>query len=227
MNIAVDTGYLLWESHPLPSGGDADLYCSKICTQFEWCNLWCPHPFTIPTHCSISNLFIMPTFMETDSTTTLTCYTGRHKDLATNAKIRAGEQNINPFMFMMKKENLIDGIYNYDINECFATKVSDNHRWFVLDFNQTVTFSHVILVALPRNNSYKFFNAIEVRVGNKELSFPTGYEEYDLFGVFPGSSYPNQVVGMQSPTPVSAQFVFVQKASDENYGLRICHIEVY
>lgn len=219
------TSYLKTERHSLPEGGDATLYCSKTCTSHDWCDLWCSHPSTSPTHCIISNLIIMPTYRETNADTILTCYTRRPKDFATNARITAGKKFYTDNR--REKENLIDGIYGHTSEQCFCSKSQPDQTWFTLDFGKIVAFSRVILVAHTLHHAEKHFTGIEVRVGKTEVTPPTEFANYDLFGVFPGAAEPRQVVVLQSPKPVSAQFVSVQKMVDNDASFQVCHIEVY
>lgn len=221
-----DTGIFKGKNHSLPEGIDATLYCSKICTLHDWCNVWCPNPSTSPTQCYISSLIIMPTYLETIADAALTCYTSRPKDFATNARITAGETHQNENHKI--KENLVDGIYNYSTSQCYRSTDQPDQTWFALDFGKRVTFSQVILMAHGNKNlSRVHFTGIEVRVGNMEVTPPTGFANYDLFGVFPGEAEPNQVVVFQSPKPVSARFMSVQKMVDNDEALQVCHIQVY
>ncbi|KAK3878122.1 hypothetical protein Pcinc_010296 [Petrolisthes cinctipes] len=208
----------------LPPGARPALYCSNKCTLRDWCQLWCAYPSNTPTHCLVSNIIVMPTYQETNMGDVLTCHTTRPKDLATNTNITAGKHYVpNP---LRVKENLVDGFYNYDLNQCFYTEWSDNDTWFTLDFGQPKSFQHVILYAQVNRNAKKHFNNVQVRVSNvTAVTPPEDFAAYDLFGEFPGEASPGQVVEMKSPKPMCARFVTGHML--HIYLFQVCHIEVF
>ncbi|KAK3893604.1 hypothetical protein Pcinc_002578 [Petrolisthes cinctipes] len=192
----------------MPVAVSPGLYCSRICSSLAWCNLWCPNPSTNPTQCILSNIIIMPTYQETNMADALTCHTIQNKDHATNAIIT--DAGVNPDRPERVKENLVDGIFTYKISENFASRDTLDFMWFVLDFSQIVTFSHVVFYVQDNSIANRVFRDVQVRVGNTPVTPPSGFASYDLFGVFPGAASPGQVITLQSQKPVSARFVSVQ-----------------
>lgn len=67
---------------------------------------------------------------------------------------------------------------------------------------------------------------MKVRVGMAAAKTPGDFSSYQLFGSFPGPAVTGQVVVLESPVPVTARFLSVQKMQDTT-RLQICHIEVY
>ncbi|KAK3866895.1 hypothetical protein Pcinc_027605 [Petrolisthes cinctipes] len=212
------------ESLDLPPGARPALYCSNKCTLLDWCQLWCAYPSNTPTHCLISNIIVMPTYQETNLADALTCHTTRPKDLATHANITGGKQDM---LYPLRvKENLLDGFYNYDINQCFFTDPSKSNRWFTLDFGQPKCFQHVILHAQFIYQAKDRFNNVQVRVSNvTAVTPPDDFAAYDLFGEFPGAASPGQVVEMKSPKPVCARFITGHMLY--NNAFQVCHVEVF
>lgn len=221
----INAGKTQLEDVPMPHGAGATLYCSKLCTRRSWCNLWCPHPSINQTHCIVSDIIIMPTYIETSLSDVLPCNTRRHVDLATNAIITAGEET--PPAVDKVKENLVDGFYSYQMSELYASPQPADKKWFVLDFSQTVTFTHVILYVQNNDRAHIQFVDVEVRVGNVTVTPPSGFSGYDLFGFFPGAAFYGQVVMMVSSKPVSARFVSVQMLRDNLRPFQVAHVEVY
>ncbi|KAK3894242.1 hypothetical protein Pcinc_002004 [Petrolisthes cinctipes] len=213
------------ESLDLPPGARPALYCSNKCTLLDWCQLWCAYPSNTPTHCLVSNITVMPTYQETNNMAdVLTCHTTRPKDLATNANITAGKQFIS--YPLRVKENLVDGFYNYNLNQCHDTESSNSDRWFTLDFGQPKCFQHVILHPTIYKFAEKRFNNVQVRVSNlTAVTPPEDFAAYDLFGEFPGAASAGQVVEMKSLKPVCARFVTGHMLYSKSF--QVCHIEVF
>ncbi|KAK3879270.1 hypothetical protein Pcinc_016143 [Petrolisthes cinctipes] len=212
------------ESLDLPPGARPALYCSNKCTLLDWCQLWCAYPSNTLTHCLVSNITVMPTYQEINMADVLTCHTTRPKDLATNANITAGAQDI--LLPLRVRENLLDGFYDYHKNNCFTTESSNSDRWFTLDFGQPKCFQNVILHA--QNNIYAStrFNNVQVRVSNvTAVTPPEDFAAFDLFGEFPRAASPGQVVEMKSPKPVCARFVTSHMLVNSYF--QVCHIEVF
>lgn len=205
----------------VPSAGPTQiLRCSNNCTMHDWCNLWCNDPSS--AFCIFSNMFVMPTYLE-NSTDILNCYTRRPLDYAATATITAGLQNRADALKV--KENMIDGIYNLHMDDCFYSANKSSDRWFVLDLGKAVVINHIMLVIQPNVNAAQITD-IEVRVGTSAVVSPQGLGAYELFGWFPGPGTPNEYVDMISPRPVCIRYVSVQTMS-EDFPLQIAHIEVY
>ncbi|KAK3892170.1 hypothetical protein Pcinc_003981 [Petrolisthes cinctipes] len=215
------------ESLDLPPGARPALYCSNKCSLLDWCQLWCAYPSNTPTHCLVSNIIVMPTYQETNMADVLTCHTTRPKDLATNAIITAGTQHMS--YQLRVKENLVDGLYNYDVDHCTSTMSNKNDRWFTLDFGQPKCFQHVILHAQGNNFATERFNNVQVRVSNvTAVTPPADFTAYDLFGKFPGEASKGQVVEIKSPMPVCARFVTGHMLYNSDFAyFTVCHIEVF
>ncbi|KAG7159273.1 hypothetical protein Hamer_G022556 [Homarus americanus] len=195
--------------------------CCNTCIKLGWCNLWYPD-FSART-CTFYNTFVMPTYRETYNDDAILCYTKRPKDYATNANITAGLQMTIP---SKKKENLVDGIYNFNILNCFHTDSAEREKWFVLDLGAVLTFSHILLVAQPNSSAKRTMYGFKLRVGTSPLESYTGFSAYDEFGEFPGRAYESQEILIQSPKAVSARFISGEVSPDAKQ-LQVCHMEVY
>lgn len=197
-------------------------HCSQICRELEMCNVWCYDSGS--QNCTFSMILVMPMYTEVNTTDAIDCYTRRPRDYATSAAITTDQQaDRSPLMI---KENLIDGIYRFLIKENFATKRHLTDGWFVLDLRATVSFSHVVFFSSSRQYNRSLDN-IEVRVGMSPATSYSQLSTYNLFGKFPGPSYPNQEIILTSDQPVSARFVSVLKTVDNGLKMQVAHIEVY
>lgn len=209
------------EEPPIPPGASPILYCSSLCSHRAWCGLWCHNS----SNCIVSNLIVLPTYLETNLADVVPCHTRRSKDLATNAIITAGEED--PPLASRPKENLVDGYYSYIMGDIYESPPPADKKWFLLDFSQPVPFTHVVLHAQNNDRANIQFVDVEVRVGNVTVTPPSGFSAYDLFGFFPGGAYEGQVVDMVSANPVYARFVSVQMLMDNLRPFQVAHVEVY
>ncbi|KAG7167841.1 hypothetical protein Hamer_G010245 [Homarus americanus] len=221
VSLAKVSSYKKVEKITLSTNSTVIWTCGNTCIKLGWCNLWYPD-FSART-CTFYNTFVMPTYRETYNGDAILCYTKRPKDYATNANIIAGLQYA---VASKTKENLVDGIYYFDIKTCFQSDSADEEKWFVLDLGAVVTFSHIMVVAQPNSNAYNNMYGLKLRVGTSPLESYTGFSAYDEFGEFPGRAYESQEILIQSPKAVSARFISGEVSPDSG-TLQLCHVEVY
>lgn len=209
----------------LPSGLSSPVRCSAACTVDPQCQIWCHEASS--KECLVSDIIVTSAYVETDVTDALTCYTRRHKDFAAGASIEGSPSS--PSYPLRVKENLVDGIFDQGHNgNCYRTESSLYRPFFVLDFGAAVEIRLVKLFA--QTYGHKSLPAtitdMKVRVGMAAAKTPGDFSSYQLFGSFPGPAVTGQVVVLESPVPVTARFLSVQKMQDTT-RLQICHIEVY
>ncbi|KAK3886381.1 hypothetical protein Pcinc_009484 [Petrolisthes cinctipes] len=215
------------ENPTIPAGAIANFYCPSSCLRMGWCKIWCSHPSTNPTHCILANSIVMPKYIELNTADAITCYTaGEVQDLATNVLIAAAGAQA-PWFPNKRKENLVDGIYNYQEDDHFSTATAFAENWFLIDFTENVMISQVLLFAPNNQFADKLFYDLEVRVGNVTVTSKAELAAYDLFGAFPGQAYPGQVVDLKSAESVSCRFLGVQKMTQDWFEFEVAHIEVY
>ncbi|KAG7174816.1 hypothetical protein Hamer_G021918 [Homarus americanus] len=203
-----------------PAGANEGAYCSKTCLNLGWCNLWCPNPTAAA--CTYYNIIVMPTYLETDNTDAIPCFTKRPRDYVTNASITAGQ----PYDAIMSKENLIDGIYGFNMNECFRSSQTNIEKWFVLDLGAVTTFTYIRIIAQPNLQAFYHFRKLSLRVGTSPTQPYTGFSSYSYFGGFSGPAVGNEEVVLTSGRTVSARYIAGQMAP-QSTTLTVCHVEVY
>lgn len=197
----------------------AAMVCANACCGVRWCNLWCRDPAL--DACLLSDLIVMPGYVEAERHDATLCFTRRPKDYVTGATIEAGERlREDP---RRRKENIVDGIYGYRLDMCFASEYFSN-PWFVVDFGvaKPVRFVRILM----QNNEFatKHYD-YQVRLGS-EPRVSHDFYTYRLFGIFDGPAAPNQEIVFRSEAPVMARFVAVLRLSRLR-SLQVCHLEVY
>lgn len=198
------------------------LRCSSTCSMDTLCELWCHE--TLPINCLFSDMFVMPTYVETNMDDSLTCYTKRHRDLATGASIKGSA--INSGFPQRIVVNLVDGIFDrQNLLLCYMTNTLLEQPWFLLDFGEEVAFRLVKIYSQPSGVSSFVWKIrdFEVRVGKEAVATSGDFSSYDWFGSFPGPATEyNQEIIIEVSAPVTGRFLAVQKMmSDTNF--QICH----
>ncbi|XP_042874683.1 uncharacterized protein LOC122254892 [Penaeus japonicus] len=202
------------------------LPCASVCNLDPECQLWCHE--SLNRECLLSDMFVMPTYVETNMADALTCYTKRHKDLATGAYAEGSALSID---FPRRTvENLADGIYDrQNMLQCFMTGNSVYQPWFLLDFGEPVAFRVVTFFAQSTGAAsfVRNIGEMEIRVGMVAVGSPGDFSSYDLIGSFPGPATEyDQEIFFEFPTPITARFLAVQKMMADT-KFQVCHLEVY
>ncbi|XP_071533030.1 uncharacterized protein [Panulirus ornatus] len=208
------------ETHRLPSDTHQVLKCCLTCLLLQWCKLLCVDQSTM--NCTHVNTFVTPTYLESDTADGILCFTRRPMEFATMASIITGK----PYSLTRSGDNLIDGFYNFRMDECLKTIDDPEDKWFVIDVGRALPIRHVLLVAQSNTYARKHFVDFEVRVGTSPVTAVEGISAYTFFGHFPGPGERNEVVILESPHAMKARFVSVQKMSGIS-SLQVCHVEIY
>lgn len=206
----------------IPPGASHTLRCSSGCAALPWCHVWCHD--AVAKECLFSNIFVMPDYEETNATDAYPCYTARPRSLVSRATIESSREATMSYPLRVK-ENLLDGYYvTGNMNGCLFLK-GGRFPWFLLDFGGLVSFQHVRIVVQTGKRAPEF-NNVEVRTGTSPVSPLGDFSSYTFLAKFVGPATRNQVVAFDSPSPVAARFVSVQKTSEQGM-FQPCHVEVY
>ena len=124
--------------------------------------------------------------------------------------------------------NLEDGVYGFDINECFFADYTQKFIHMVIDFKQPRTLT---TVKMRNQNSGKVkekFNKIEVRAGD---TAPIGNDmsNLKLIGTFDGPTTDDDIdidLILTAKEPFVGRFVSIQEAVYPAQ-FQVCHLEVY
>ncbi|XP_050724696.1 uncharacterized protein LOC127002682 [Eriocheir sinensis] len=191
--------------------------CGAVCMRQDWCSLWCHEA---PRGCLLTSLTASPSYTPAQPDGALSCYTSQPPDLAVGAAITSSPQH---HVDKKQKENLVDGIYGGDIEDCAIVVTGGGaFAWFLLDLGAAYPVSEVLLVAQPNTNVVHYFRDIEVRVGSVQMS--GDFTTYQLLGTFTGIADPEQTIVLRPAAPITGRYVSIQRTTD-NY-LQIAHLEI-
>lgn len=202
------------------------LRCFSVCNVDPLCQVWCHEAFS--GECLLSDMYVMPTYRETNLGDTIMCNTRRHYDFATGAfSITASPSDLR--VPLRVKENLIDGIYDRKtLNQCYMGNFNLNKPWLYLDFGEVISFRVVKLVTQPGGHPHYpiLFQSLEVRAGMEAVETPGDFSSYVRVASFAGPATDfDQEIFLEAPKPVKARFVSIQKMA--NMTIQICHLEIY
>lgn len=201
----------------------SSVMCSTSCLLAPWCQVWCRG--SSGDECLLSNILVLPVYVEPNMADALTCFTRRQRDLAAGAAI----QGLPPQNVLKVVENLVDGIYDmHTITTCYLMNPYTD-PWYLLDLGAAKTFSLVRLYGMPAGKLSGLDNIrdIEVRVSLTPPATPGDFSSFDLFGTFVGPATEfNQEIVFTVANPVTARYLSVRRIVSSLY-FQTCHIEVY
>lgn len=194
------------------------MYGSTICRDLVGCAVWCHFPSGTYI---FSTMIIFSSVVETNLDDIIDCYTTRGGELASTATITGTPAfSVQPWRV---KEKLVDGIYSQ--GDWYSGE-KDQDQWIMLDFGKVVPISRVLIFAQENQNANVALIDFEVRVGTSPVVAPGGLSDYDLFGKFPGEASPSQIIVFESPKPVQARYLSIQKFNT-TFLFTIAHLEIY
>lgn len=189
--------------------------CGGACSPQIWCTLWC---YDTTSGCLLTDLLVTRSDLDEQSPDAKVCFTRRAKEYAAGANISS---SYNWDLFH-SKENLVDGIYGRDIDQCHYLDF-EYQPWVLFDLGRLVPVQSIVLVAQPNDYAARYFRHFEVRVG-KTLPSEGDFSSYTIFGKFDDEGMPNQELTMNSLKPVMCQYVSIQCYIASHFQL--CHVEI-
>ncbi|XP_063877330.1 uncharacterized protein LOC135109695 [Scylla paramamosain] len=189
--------------------------CGAECTRVKWCQLWC---LVQPGECLLTSLVVSGSYQPLELNDIRLCYTSRRPDFAVGSSIFSSQR----YDDTRPKENLVDGIYNWNVMQS-SIIVSDNATaWFLVDLGVPRRVSKVLLIAQPTDLARHWFQDLEVRVG--DIQETGNFTSYTLLGTFVGPGNTSQVVVIRPSAPLVGRYVSIQRMTEGR--LQISHLEI-
>ncbi|KAK7076990.1 hypothetical protein SK128_016000 [Halocaridina rubra] len=205
--------------------------CAYFCHQTEWCNIWCPDLAT-GNACFVFDMYVVPGYVELNLGDAQICYTNTPIDFAVGSSIEGADPY--PTMLPRVKENLVDGIFDYQVDsQCYISE-KFNNPWFRVDLGTARPIRQVIMVLQSNIKARQMYDII-VRAGMYIFN-PANFDNMKTFHYFPGPSYESMEVVLEKDDPLWARYVVVQRLGtlplctgtidDILCKLQICHLEI-
>jgi hypothetical protein len=121
------------------------------------------------------------------------------------------------------KKNLEDGVYGYNIAECFLCFEANKKPFLVLDFGQLARVQRVALRSQLGGDILNKFRNIFLRLGNE--SRQGDFESYTFYDAFLGLPVANTDFTFENDEAQIGRFLSIQSV---NYSsLQFCSLEVF
>lgn len=216
--VLVDPSVFMWRvtyhTKTLPL-----IFCGAECTEESWCSAWC---FVQLDQCRLTDLTVSPSYIPTQPTDALQCYTKSRKDIVFGASVVSSP--VHPNRTARVAENLVDGYYPNYLEDCAYIYDRPGGAWIQFDLLSVFSITEVLLKAETNEGASKYFQDIEVRVGMSSMASLQEFSSFTLLGFFAGPGVQNQTVVLRPAAPLTGRYVSVQRMSKGN--LQVCHVEV-
>ena len=207
---------------PSDSNVQSDIQPAVSCAAVPWCRIVCHD--TIGT-LTMRDIFVLPFAGENAGSNTLKCWTISSGSAFDLRIITVADQSplhsVSPWRV---PENVLDGLYTFTMNECWAADRIDN-PYALFDLQGPTTVRKVMMVAQPINAVANFFGDFEIRLGN---SLITGgdFSSYTLLGYYSGTPVHHTIYEAIPTVPKVGRYLSIQRIA-LNVELQVCHLEIY
>ena len=198
--------------------------CLQQCATTLWCHLWCFDG----SECIISKILVSPLYQEAelDSTLTKSCYTSRSKDFAAQAQSFSSGISSNFVDRVVSK--LVDGLYRFDMTDCYISSRLGYLNYAVFDFNKELPISKLVVFSQPNAVILQVFWHINIYLSNsfnQELLDNGDFTDFYQVGQFgkPVTAGGHHTIRIEPP--VFAPYVLFRKTDHTHF--QFCHIEIY
>ena len=194
---------------------------SLLCNAVEWCECFCKiSEDTI----AIAKAILSPR-MKDNATDASPCWTtaavgemiGELGTFSVVSSSNATREGKTPSFL------LLDGFYDYILSSCFKTMPDSSQPFICFDMGAARTISKIRLYAQPNDHSWKFFKNIEIKIGTTPKY--GNFSNYVMFDFFEGAAVGTEFIYESNAlTSMQGRYLAIETT---NYGLQICHIEIY
>ena len=197
---------------------------SLRCLDRNWCDAFC----LLPNKTAILNdLVISGGIEDTKSGQKVVCYTKRPRVIYPTPQATISSSPVDVQYPQRISANLEDGVYGFDIEECFRATVSTGKKHFLIGFSKPKVVSNVKVRTQKTGGLQNKFKRFEVRGGN---SVPVGNDmsQLSLIEVFnrPMTETDlNTDLTFTADPKITAQYISIQE-TDVDVDFQICHLEV-
>ncbi|KAF2349962.1 Galactose-binding domain-like [Trinorchestia longiramus] len=196
------------------------------CSMRSWCQAFCP----MSADFMLLALITVPYNEDKIEDSPVDCFTKRKR-----SNILTAQSNIsvldstNKYNTFRKRsvDNLLNGVYNYNIDECFFSTFAKN-PYVVFDLGSTIYVRNALAVAQPNKQSRAYFQDIDIRVGEEAPTASGDFQSYTQLGYLEGpASYANYEFMTDSSFPILGRYLSIQSMKTKRSQIQLCHVEIY
>ena len=194
--------------------------CASQCLVAENCKLFCWHE---DFNCTTYRIYATKAFVETVFGPKSKCYTSLD-DLVTGKSIEAtpppGWYSAQ-FKFDRRKENLINGIYDY--THCYVS-AQILKPYFVIDLGAIYSFKMITFTCQNDPWAQEYCRELYLRISNTSAPTQGDFSSFEDYGYFAGPGTPDQTVTIWKKS--SARYISMQMDLGQAEYLFICFLRV-
>ena len=167
---------------------------------------------------SIVNINYMSNFYFVDEQQ-LTCYTTRPYNLVVGSEVTYKTPVIQDVRF---GENLIDGFYGFDINECYGNNWHWPNGWIMFNLTTPQNIKQIAFFNQPSGKFSTRNRAVTVYASNVPPNTPGDFSNFDkVDGPLKVNNFENELAVIN--TDITVQYVAFQ----DSKILHICHLDLF
>lgn len=193
------------------------------CHRESWCTCLCQYP---GKSFIMTNLVVTGGVVDPQGVPIVRCFTKRPPALfpsSSNVARLSSSLSEMTYGAAREKENMADGIYDYDFDHCFKTDYS-SLPYFLVDLGSVYKISRVVVRVQEDGTSTNFEN-IYVAIGNSSTNGTFTFYDSFAFQVDPTLA-PDTDVVFYPEEPKYGQFLGILKNNTYSY-MQFCHLEIY
>ena len=191
------------------------------CTFLEWCEALC---FLSSGTAVLTDLYVSGGVTDTMAGNKALCYTKRPRLLYPRSGVSITASKTEITLPSRVIENIEDGVYGFQIDECYCTL--EFHPYILIELSESRTITKIALRGQPNGQTHNKFVNMVVRVGNID-PIGTDFNALSYFGKhdtgFPGF---NMDVIIENPAGVIGKYISIQEEPIVGLAIQVCAIEI-
>ena len=210
-------------SLPFSNNEETHVRILSVCRLLPWCEAVC-----LPTsgEAVLTDLYINGGITDTMAGNKVPCFTSRAVPLYPNseASVKASPtRNDYPARVI---EQMQDGVYGFDIEECFSAD-SDSNPYIVVEIPESRNITSISFRTQPYGYIGDKFHKFVVRVGDIE-PVPKDFSGLSFFAEHEGgTSQLNIDLVLESVSGVVGKYISIHETTTLDHSFQVCAIEVF
>ena len=192
----------------------------SLCTSLKWCDAAC---FLSSGTAVVTNLYVIGYMTDTMAGNKALCFTKRPKLLYPNrgVSITASPTSYVPARVI---ENVADGVYGFQMDECYYTQ--ESVQYILIELSESRNITQIIVRSQPKGLTYDKFIETIVRVGDI-APIGTDFTTLTYFGKHDTGPPPfNADVIFENAAGVQGKYISIDENHDAIHAILVCTIEI-
>ena len=193
----------------------------SLCASLEWCEVVC---FVSSGTAVLTNLYVSAGATDTMAGKMALCFTKRPISLYTKIGVSITASKTHSQFPLRVIENIGDGVYGFQTNECYCTQ--EYHPHILIELSAPRNITQIALRCQPDGYTADKFRNVIVRVGDIE-PIGTDFTTLSYFGKhdtgFPGY---NMNVIIEKAAGIMGKYISIQDKPNVGHTMQVCDFEI-